>query len=208
MTVMSEALVQFNDGQLQFEHFVLTPDGLTVISKPTYEEWEQLGQLLHALERGVQWLVGDWLNCGESYFGEMAAQVIDHEHWSEESVRNFAWVAAKVPKDNRRRDLSWSHHQAVAALPLDQQIVWLEKAATGDPGDPDTKTWSHGRLKQELHADGDVDAIVRYLLMIEFESPADRDIVANEHERVGRRCRRLESTKPLPQPPPQGDASA
>jgi len=175
---------------LELDHFTLSATGLTVKGDPTFAEWQALGQTLETLERGVAWIVGDWVNIGEARYDQMASQVIDHENWRPETVRVYAWTAEKVPKENRRADLPFDHHQIVAALPPEEQRTWLARAAEGDDG----VRWSSGRLKQEVRAVSGV-AHVEYLLLIAFDQPADRDIVATEHERVGRKVRRFEHTK-------------
>lgn len=186
------------NNQLELEHFALTPTGLVVKGTPTYEEWASIGALLRLLEQGVQFMIGDWIRVGEATFAEQASQVIDAEHFADESVRNFVWVSSKVPVENRRPDLSWSHHQHVASLPPPAQKTWLAKAAEGDAGTP----WPSGRLKSEIKAAAGQETEVEYLLTVSFSNPADRDIVAGEHERIGRRIRKSEAVRPKePQKP-------
>lgn len=174
----------------QLEHFTLTPVGLLLNGKPTYEEWERFGEMLRLFENGVQWMIGDWLNIGELEFHELASQVIDHEKWAPETVRVYRWVAKEVPQENRRAELTFSHHQEVAGMGKDRQREWLDKAVKGDDGVP----WSTGRFKHEVKA-AVKETHVEYLATVGFETPAARDILADEYERVGRPVRRHERTK-------------
>lgn len=189
---MSSELVARNPQRLiELRNFQLRPIGLVVTGQPTFEEWTEVGDMLATLVNGVQWMVGDWLNTGEACFGDLAAQVIDHEHWSEESVRVFKWTAAKIPLENRRAELSYSHHQLLAALPPPEQKVWLDKAVAGDG---DGEPWTSARLKQEVRS-AQGAAELEYLVSIAFDSPAARDVLAAEYERVGRPVRRHERQK-------------
>ncbi len=176
---------------LELEHFSLGPTGLIVKGEPTIDQWAGIGELIKTLERGVQWIAGDWLAFGEAVYGEMASQAM--EGLAAETLRVYAWTASRVPKENRVGSLSFAHHQHVAALQPHEQSVWLQRAASGDV---DTKTgecdpWSSNRLRQELRTIQE-KGTTTYVLSIEFDQPSDRDIVAQEHERVGRACRRTE----------------
>lgn len=163
---------------------------LTPGRQPSMEEWTSLGEKLAMLEGGIAWLVGDWLNMGEATFGEMAAQVIDHEEWAEETVRVYRWVCAKVPRENR--SMSFAHCQAVAGLPPVEQRQWLAKAS----GDGGTEPWSSGRLKSEIaSSQPNAETKMEYLCTVAFDSPAPREQLAQEYERVGRPVTRTERAR-------------
>ena len=134
--------------------FTLTSSGLIVDGAPTYEEWADLGGVLAVMERGIQFLVGDWITWGEATFGELAAQVIDARMWKPATVAVYAWLAKSVPLENRMLDrgLSVKHHQIVAALPPAQQRTWLSRALADD------EPWTAARLAQAVKANGDVPA--------------------------------------------------
>lgn len=173
--------------------FCFTETGISLDTSggaPSYEEWAQVTEYVRVAHAAVQFWAGDLVNIGEALFGEMASQIIDHEGWSAETVRAYAWVAAKIPPENRDSRVSFSHHQVVAALPLQEQVTWLDKAVTGSDGVP----WSSVRLKQAIRQPNGT-APVEFGVYIGFESIADRDAVAQEHERAGRTVRRSESAK-------------
>jgi hypothetical protein len=94
-------------------------------------EWEQIGDTLHRIEKGVQWWLGDWWRYGEREYGEAAAQAVN-VGVNLGTLQNAAWVASKVDSSRRREDLSFGHHQAVAPLEPDEQDEWLDKAAGSD----------------------------------------------------------------------------
>lgn len=95
----------------------------------TPDEWAHLGRILQMMEAAVQWWVGDWALYGETLYGEQVAQYIEATGYSHETIKNQAWVASRFPPVRRRTALSWSHHQAVSALEVEQQerlLDWAE----------------------------------------------------------------------------------
>lgn len=108
-----------------------TETGLTIAPGLKYEHWERIGEILKRVESGVQWWIGDWMTYGEQRYGEKQAQALDaHEETGRnvDTLRNYQWVAEHVPVVRRLTTLSWSHHQAIAALKPKEQVVWLERA--------------------------------------------------------------------------------
>lgn len=105
----------------------VTPVGL-VLPEIEYEEWERLGGLLTAMEQGIQWYRGDWLNYGEHKYGEKYSQALDAGMGDYQTLANYAWVAKAVPLSVRTEKLSWNHHLVVASLPSEQQKPMLDYA--------------------------------------------------------------------------------
>lgn len=125
-----------------------TDTGLVLQRQPSYEEWDALGVWLSRADKSLAWLVGDWLNYGTAIFGEVAYQHFDPADstgWQPKTLEVYAWVCRQVAPERRRADLTFAHHQAVAALDPEQQTRWLERAAT----DPDG-AWSVRELKAAL----------------------------------------------------------
>lgn len=100
-------------------------------TKPTPDEWRYAGKRL-SMPVGRPWHIGDWLRLGEdnefisSQNYDHAEEILDLDH---QTLKNFAYVARRVERTVRRYDLSWAHHQAVAAYTSEKQAKWLEKAA-------------------------------------------------------------------------------
>lgn len=84
-------------------------------------------QFVKRANSGVQFWIGDLIRYGDGAFGEKASQEYD-----DNSIRNFAWVAEKIPSVRRLTNLSFSHHQAVASLDPIEQTRWLKKAVDED----------------------------------------------------------------------------
>jgi hypothetical protein len=111
----------------------ITEVGLEIHPATTYEQWEQLSTALLKGEAVIQWAVGDCILWGEQKFGEMASQVMDATGLKESTLRNYVWVASKIPPDRRRETVPFTHHKVVAGLEADAQDAILDKveAAVG-----------------------------------------------------------------------------
>jgi N6-adenosine-specific RNA methylase IME4 len=106
----------------------LTRTGLTITGDMPYERWEFLGQKLREFEGSVMWWIGDWLNYGESAYGEKYSQAIDATDYAYGTLRNAAFVSGRLELSRRRDNLSWSHHSEVASLEPAVQDALLDKA--------------------------------------------------------------------------------
>jgi hypothetical protein len=96
-----------------------------------FDTWAELVRTLQHVERNVQWWLGDAIAYGTdpvTGYGELAAAVLDVDEHSTESVRNYTWVAQRIPPVRRSNKLSWSHHQAVASLDPPDQDRLLRRA--------------------------------------------------------------------------------
>ena len=107
--------------------FRFGPAGLTIVGRPTVEAFA--GPLRFALwcQQGGKWWIGDLLNHGDARFGEMFSQVCEGQV-SASLLQQYESVARRVPPENRRPNLSWSCHAAVARLPSASQRRLLAKA--------------------------------------------------------------------------------
>lgn len=99
------------------DKFIVTPTGLQIVGNPTFDEWMAYGQTLWAMRSAIQWAIADWLRYGEGEYGEKYAQAMDARKVSEHTLQNYAWVGSKFDASRRRGSLSFSHHEAVAAIP-------------------------------------------------------------------------------------------
>lgn len=104
------------------------PTGLDLPDGLDFEEWEAVGGVLCAIEGSVMWWLGDWWRYGERAYGE-AASAAAPTGYSAETCRKAAWVADKFPESVlRRTDLSFKHHQTVAALDPPERDALLGEA--------------------------------------------------------------------------------
>lgn len=122
-----------------------------------YERWEDLGRFLGSIDKRSRWYIGDWLNFGEAVYGESAAQGVEattSERYSEAervtgldhgTLMNIRSVCAKVPRENRRKDLGFWIHSEVAKLDAAEQPRWLDAAIENG--------WSKTDLRDAIRAE-------------------------------------------------------
>jgi hypothetical protein len=119
--------------------YVRLPEGVqvskTALTFPTtftIDEWIGFGETLSALETAVQFWVGDWWHYGWYHYGDRKKLVEKNARrlfgYSFETLMNYGWVAGNVPTSVRSEVLSWSHHVAVAPLPVEEMKGFLDKA--------------------------------------------------------------------------------
>ena len=113
--------------------FNATAVGLMVPKeKVPVEKWLSYGAQLRTIQGAVRWAIGDWLNYGESRYGEMYSQAYTlFGEYSESSVRNMRRVAEYIPLVRRRTTVSWSAHSEIASLPQVEQEQWLDELERG-----------------------------------------------------------------------------
>jgi hypothetical protein len=148
---------------------------LTLPALP-YDEWEALGRLLGAVDKRVNWYIGDWINHGEALYGEQASQGVEattSERYSiAESITgkehgtlmNVASICGRIARERRRKELPFWVHAEVAALEPDEQVRWLEAAIEAG--------LSRGALRDAIRAE---------------KNPPPPEVVADpgEHEPAG-----------------------
>ena len=94
-----------------------------------FARFEELCFMLGRFHEAVRFAIGDAILIGEKLYGEEAFQAFEALHLSEDGRREYLRVSERVPRSRRRKDLSWSHHRAVAALEPQAQKDWLKRAS-------------------------------------------------------------------------------
>ena len=120
------------------------PNGLGLQDGLSFDSWRELGRQVVRVANCSAWWLGDWLVYGEQAYGDRYEQAIIDTSLGYKTLRNYAWVARKLPVSRRRDTLSFGHHAEVAALPDDEQDVWLERT--------ERLNWSRKQLRRELRA--------------------------------------------------------
>lgn len=118
--------------------------GLCLPARLSFAAWRRIGEHLLLVSDSSGWWLGDWLVYGEGRFGDRYKQAIAKTSLDYQTLRNYAWVARRFDVSRRRDTLSFQHHVEVAALPPEQQRMWLDRA--------ETFGWSRNRLRRELRA--------------------------------------------------------
>ena len=118
--------------------------GLALAPGMAYARWEAIGRALWAMEWGRLWWLGDWLAYGECAYGERAAQAEALDGYDYATLSGARWVCGRIEAARRRPELSFAHHQEVAALAPAEQERWLAAAAR--------EGWSVRELRAVLRA--------------------------------------------------------
>ncbi len=106
----------------------ITEIGLEIKEALDYEEWEDLRDLFMFWHGAVGFILGDWLNYGETTYGEKYAQALLESERDYGTLRNYAFVCARIERQRRRAELTFSHHQEVSGLEPHVQDELLAKA--------------------------------------------------------------------------------
>lgn len=136
--VSSESLIEIPRGRITLTSLTL-PDDLTG------EEFVTIGYQLSGVKDAMQWGIGDWLVHGENYFQEEFSQYSEALGISEVSRLQYIRISLRIAPERRRKELSWSHHRAVAPLEPEDQVRFLQKAI--DQG------WSKGELEDAIRSE-------------------------------------------------------
>jgi hypothetical protein len=91
-------------------------------------EWVVAGRRLGAMGRCGQWGLGDWIRYGNTKFGERYTTASRITGYDAQTLMNMVYVASRYEISRRREGLSWSHHEAAAALDPEEQDRWLDLA--------------------------------------------------------------------------------
>lgn len=129
----------------------LTLTSLQLQEGLSFDTWQSIVEQLSVMERSVQWWLGDALNYGERVYGEKYTQALDSTHYEYQSLANFKWVASKVEFSLRKENLSFGHHNIVAAMPASEQTYWLNRFVELKEAN---ENYSIARLRQEIEGQG------------------------------------------------------
>jgi site-specific DNA-methyltransferase (adenine-specific)/site-specific DNA-methyltransferase (cytosine-N4-specific) len=107
--------------------YELTPTGLVVRNCWTQELWEAAGHEIARYQKGLMWLIGDWLNAGdrEGYVerGKLA-EACERFGIAYDTALQASRVSAAFPKSCMRiQDLTFNHHQLVANHPQSGELL-------------------------------------------------------------------------------------
>ncbi|HWA53240.1 MAG TPA: hypothetical protein VG816_03620 [Solirubrobacterales bacterium] len=91
-------------------------------------EWAAVGRRIGSVGRNIQWLLGDWIAYGNRKFGERYARASKISGYDPQTLMNMVYVATRFAVSRRRENLSWSHHETLAALDPEEQDRWLDQA--------------------------------------------------------------------------------
>ncbi len=116
--------------------------GLELQDGLTYEQWEKIGFDLTKIGRAWQWWAGDWVNYGESKYGETYKVAIKATSLSVGRLQNIASTCRSFETSRRREVLTFKHHEEVQSLNEQLQTELLDLA--------ESECWSCARLREEV----------------------------------------------------------
>jgi hypothetical protein len=96
--------------------------------RPSWTEWSLDFNEACTNQSKNQWKLADRYIVGEDTFGEEAPQAVNPLKISLTKLMRYVWVARKFAPSRRRKELSFSHHEVLAALPHDLQDKWLAES--------------------------------------------------------------------------------
>jgi len=100
----------------------VTMTGLVPVSDEPMpvELYGTLCGVIGAGRKALRWAVGDALLYGEVHYGEDYAQYVDLLGCSENTLRQYRRVAARIPYEERDNEVNWTAYQITAHL--DQEV--------------------------------------------------------------------------------------
>lgn len=127
-------------------HFTLTATGMDVKGKPSFEEYEGVGDFINRAHKASGFWLGDWLRYGESRsdWSDRLSQAQHITGLSEKTLKNVRAVAGSIEPSRRRDDIEFGLHEVVARLDADDQTRWLDKAQA--------EGWGVRELRTEIRA--------------------------------------------------------
>lgn len=123
------------------------------------EEWITYGRKLGAVGRACGWWIGDWLNFGNSAYGEKYSRAARICRYDVQTLMNMAYVASRYEISRRRENISWSHHAELAAMSPDLQDHWLDRVEADRLTVKDLRAEIRRMKKMEAQGGGDLTEV-------------------------------------------------
>lgn len=117
---------------------------LELPSRLPFETWQRIGRQISLISDCSRWWLGDWLIYGELQYPNRYRLAIEATSLDYQTLKNYAWIARRIPRSRRRDQLSLQHHAEVAALPPSEQERWLQQAVE--------EGWTRTELRKRLRA--------------------------------------------------------
>lgn len=112
----------------KYKQFVTVQStGLAIKAGLPIEQWLEVGEQLKRVETGIQWWIGDWLNYGESEYGEKYSQALDATDYTYQGLSDIAYVCKNYEISRRRDNVSFSAHRELLSLDKNAQDEALEQ---------------------------------------------------------------------------------
>lgn len=110
-------------------HGTLTETAYLLPDDLPFDEWASEAPVLVTMAQSSMWWLGDYLRFGEHRYGEKYVQAVEATGYAVSTLKNAQWVAERIPPGERRTDVPFSHHRAVASLDAKPRREILAAAA-------------------------------------------------------------------------------
>ena len=187
MTETREGLIPLAEQHLIVDQWALAQAGTLTLGK-CGEALVKITQIGSA----VRYWRGDLMNLAETLFHEESSQIIDSDYLTEAEAKAERFVAEKVKPTTRAHSPSWEHSRAVAKLPDEQQVEWLDRATAED--------WSAGKLKTEMSLAGAAKTFLQWMCVVDCGTENKRDKLADRLEGEGFTVLKRDKVKKQPKP--------
>lgn len=102
--------------ETQHNQIQATETSLELTENLSINDYIEVGTKIHSLHKSTSWLLADLLTYGEDHYSDQFSQVVEEWGYRPETLRNALYVARKWPKERRRKELTFAHHQAVSSV--------------------------------------------------------------------------------------------
>lgn len=123
-------------------HGYLTDTSFDLPADLPFEVYIAVGWKLAERRKRTMWAISEWLLFGERTYGETYTQAAEITGLSADTLKNYVSTANRVPRERRRPELHFSHHQEVASLEPEDQVEWLDRAVVNG--------WNRAELRAQL----------------------------------------------------------
>lgn len=130
--------------------------GLAISDKLQFQDWATLLDDVASAHDSIQWMLGDLMAYGALRFEEdKYRMIIERTGRKYSTVHKWGNVASKVPIEERRFNLSFTHYEQTAFIRKDDRDRLLECA--------ELEKWTVARLREEVEGLGktiDIETVV------------------------------------------------
>lgn len=125
--------------------FTLTATGLEVTGRPSFEEYQGVGDFIKRAHQASGWWLADWLRYGDTRaeWQERIDAALGETGLSEKTLKNVRAIGS-IDKSRRRESVEFGLHAEVAAMDPDDQTRWLDLA--------ESEGWTRRELRLSIHA--------------------------------------------------------
>ena len=181
------SLAMTQEPAMAMQKVTWNPSGITIDANVTFEEWQSIGETLTQLEKGIQWAIGDWLNYGESRWGDKYTQAVLELPYEAGSLRNMSYVAKRFDASLRSDKLSFSHYKTVAALEPAQADDYLARAENEMMSVQDLRELVHNKGSKIKMSDRikSLENIARFVSRLESTPTGLQKLITDYEETFG-----------------------